>query len=79
MSKKTKNRRMNLPPTNSNSEKAGDKVVRPEGLPRMPDLTVPYELGEAILRYLGNQPYAQVHQLIAGLARCAQAAQVPKE
>lgn len=48
-------------------------------LPRKPDLMVPFELGEAILQYLGTKPYAEVHQYIAGLMRCAQTAMVPKE
>ena len=48
-------------------------------LPRKPDLNVPFELGEAILQYLGTKPYAEVHQMVAGLARCAQAALATKE
>ena len=48
-------------------------------IPRKPDLTVPYELGEAILQYLGTKPYVEVHQFVAGLMRCAQAAGALKE
>lgn len=36
-----------------------------------PPLSVPYQLADNILAYLGTKPYQEVAPLIAGLMRCA--------
>ena len=39
----------------------------------MKELTLPIELANAILQYLGTRPYQEVAQLIAGMQQAAQA------
>ena len=36
-----------------------------------PPLSVPYDLADNIVGYLGTKPYQEVAPLIAGLLRCA--------
>jgi hypothetical protein len=38
---------------------------------KRPPLSVPYELADNILGYLGTKPYQEVAHLIGGLMRCA--------
>jgi len=38
----------------------------------MKDITLPIELANAILQYLGQQPYQEVAQLIAEMQKAAQ-------
>ena len=45
----------------------------------MKTVTLPIELANAILNYLGARPYAEVHQLIAAVqAEGAKQAEAPK-
>jgi hypothetical protein len=39
----------------------------------MKEITLPIELANAILQYLGTRPYQEVAQLIAGMQQAAQA------
>jgi len=45
----------------------------------MEKITLSTELVNAILQYLGNQPYAQVAQLIQGIQQEAQAQAQPEK
>ena len=45
----------------------------------MKELTLPIELANAILQYLGTRPYQEVAQLIAEMQKAAQASVKPDE
>ena len=45
----------------------------------MKEITLPIELANAILQYLGQRPYLEVAQLIAEMQKAAQAQQPVKE
>lgn len=52
--------------------KAKDNVATPPApTQKRPPLSVPYDLADNILGYLGTKPYQEVAPLIAGLLRCA--------
>ena len=43
----------------------------PASVQKRPPLSVPYDLADNILGYLGTKPYQEVAPLVAGLLRCA--------
>ena len=45
----------------------------------MKELTLPIELANAILQYLGTRPYQEVAAMISGMQQAAQASVKPDE